>query len=491
MYSIQNVILSSDREGWGYVDTRETIFIGGAWVSSTGSGSLPVSDSATEEQIGSTPAGSAEDVDRAVKAAAAAFESWAATAVAERSRILTAIADGIERRADEITAVITKETGQPYRVAQVSQTGLAVADLRSMVQVLPDIQWEEQMGSAVVVREPAGVVAAITPWNAPLHQVAIKVGAAIAAGCTVVLKPSEVAPFSAFILAEIAAEHLPKGVFNLVSGTGPVIGEAMVTHPLVDMVSLTGSLRAGTRVMELASSTVKRISLELGGKSANIILADGDLETAVPDGVEDLFRNSGQVCAGLSRMLVPRSQLARAEELAKHKAESYILGDPFDPATTLGPVASAVQRDRVANYIRTGTKEGAKLITGGPDAPEGLETGYYVRPTVFSDVDNDMTIAREEIFGPVMTIIPYDTEEEAIAIANDSPYGLAAGVWAGDDDHALRVARQLRVGRVRVNGGLLNRLAPHGGYKQSGLGREWGRYGVEEFLEVKSLLLKD
>jgi aldehyde dehydrogenase (NAD+) len=473
------------------IDKRDVIYINGEWVPSTGQGSLPVFDSATEERIGSTPDGTAEDVDLAARAAAAAFDAWSQSSIDSRARILNAIADGIDRRRDEITTVITREVGQPFQAALTSQTALGVADLRSMAEVLPQVQWEERIGSALVVREPVGVVGAITPWNAPLHQICIKVGAAIAAGCTVVLKPSEVAPFSAFILTEIIDDFLPKGVFNLVSGTGPVVGEAIAVHPLIDMVSLTGSVRAGTRVMELASPTVKRVALELGGKSPNVILPDGDFERAVADGIEDLFRNSGQVCAGLSRMIVPRAELGRVERLAAAKAESYALGDPFDAATTLGPVASETQRDRIREYIRAGLAEGAKLVTGGPEAPEGLDRGYYIRPTVFSDVRNDMTIAREEIFGPVLTILPYDSEEEAVAMANDSLYGLAGSVWSADEEHARRIARRLRVGRVRVNGAPLNRLAPHGGYKQSGIGREWGRYGLEEFLEVKSMLLQD
>jgi aldehyde dehydrogenase (NAD+) len=320
-----------------------------------------------------------------------------------------------------------------------------------------------------------------------MRMVCMKAGAAIAAGCTVVLKGTEVAPLSSFIFAEIVEEAgLPDGVFNLVSGSGPEVGEALVTHPLVDMVSLTGSVRAGRRVMELASQSVKKVALELGGKSANIILEDADLQRAVDVGIEDAFRNSGQVCGGLSRMLVPRSRLAEAEELAVRKAESYILGAPYDPATTLGPVANATQRERIRDYIRSGLAEGVRLLTGGPEAPDGLDRGYFVRPTVFSG-DNTSRVAREEIFGPVVVIIPFDSEEEAFQIANDTDYGLAGAIWAGDDARATALASRLRAGRIRINGSPVNQRAPHGGFKLSGIGREFGRYGIEEFLEYKSI----
>ena len=311
---------------------------------------------------------------------------------------------------------------------------------------------------------------------------------ALAAGCTVVVKPSEVAPINAFILAEIIHEAgLPRGVFNLVTGVGPVVGEAIASHPLVDMVSFTGSTRAGKRVMELASQGVKRVSLELGGKSANIICEDADLEKAVPSGVFACYLNSGQTCSALTRMLVPRAKLAEAEKLAAATAETFVPGDPFSDGTSLGPLVSKVQQDRVRTYIQKGIDEGAKLVTGGPEAPEGLEKGYFVRPTVFSNVTNDMTIAREEIFGPVLSIIPYDTEEEAIEIANDTPYGLAGGVWAGTQERAIEIAQRLRTGQVDVNGGSFNPFAPFGGYKQSGIGRELGKFGIEEFLETKSI----
>jgi acyl-CoA reductase-like NAD-dependent aldehyde dehydrogenase len=332
-------------------------------------------------------------------------------------------------------------------------------------------------------------VGAITPWNYPLHQIAAKVAPALAAGCTVVLKPSEVAPLNAYVLAEVIHDvGLPPGVFNLVAG-GAAVGEAIASHPGVDMVSFTGSTRAGRRVSELASQTVKRVALELGGKSANVILEDANLEKAVATGVTMCYLNSGQTCSALTRMLVPRSRLADVEAIATREAEAATPGDPFADGTRLGPLVSAVQRDRVRSYIQKGIDEGAKLLTGGTDAPEGLEKGYFVRPTVFSEVRRDMTIAQEEIFGPVLSILPYDTEEEAIAIANDSSYGLAGAVWAEDPERAKQVARRIRTGQVDINGGSFNPLAPFGGFKQSGHGRELGRFGLEEFLEIKSLQL--
>jgi aldehyde dehydrogenase (NAD+) len=467
---------------------NDRIYIDGAWVESSGDGLITVINPATEDPIATVPRGTAEDVDHAARAAAAAFAGWSATPVAERADIIDKLARLTEARSEEITRTIVSEVGQPATIAATSQTAGAVEELAIIAEGLREIAWTERVGNAVVRREPAGVVGAITPWNAPLRSICIKAGAAIAAGCTVVLKGSEVAPQSSFIFAEMAAEAgLPHGVFNLVSGTGPEVGEAIATHPLIDMVSLTGSVRAGSRVMELAAASIKRVALELGGKSANIICSDADLARAIDVGIEDAFRNSGQVCGGLSRVLVPRERLADAEELAAHKAESYVLGDPFDPATTLGPVTTAAQRDRVRGYIRTGRDEGVRMLTGGPEAPEGLERGYFVRPTVFSG-DNHSRVAREEIFGPVVTIIPFDGEDDAIAIANDSPFGLAGAVWCADDERARALARRLRVGRVRINGTSLNKRAPHGGFKLSGVGREWGRHGIEEFLEYQSVI---
>jgi aldehyde dehydrogenase (NAD+) len=335
------------------------------------------------------------------------------------------------------------------------------------------------------------VVGAITPWNYPLHQIALKVAPALAAGCTVVLKPSEVAPFNAFILAEVVeAAGLPKGVFNLVTGFGPAAGEALVKHPQVDMISFTGSTRAGKRISEVAAQTVKRVALELGGKSASVILEDADLAAAVKGTINSCFLNSGQTCAAHTRMLVPESKYTEAAKIAKEIAEGFTVGDPFGDSARLGPLVSAAQRERVRTYIRKGMAEGAELITGGPESPPGLPRGYYVKPTVFGRVKPESTIAREEIFGPVLAIIPYKDEEDAIRIANDSLYGLAGGVWSGDEAHALRVARRMRAGQIDINGGPFNMQAPFGGFKQSGKGRELGRFGMEEFLEYKSLQLK-
>ncbi|WP_029001036.1 aldehyde dehydrogenase family protein [Azohydromonas australica] len=467
---------------------RKQIFVDGQWVSSSGQDVITVINPATEEPTAIVPRGTAEDVDRAAQAAAAAFESWSRTPVQQRIDVFTRLARVTEDRADEITRTIVSEVGYPVKWTQRSQTAGAVEELDIIAECLREISWVEQVGNTQVCREPSGVVGAITAWNAPLRSIISKAGAAMAAGCTIVLKGAEVAPLTSFIFAEMAAEAgVPAGVLNVVCGTGPEVGEAIASHPLVDMLSLTGSVRAGQRVMELGASSVKRMHLELGGKSANIIFADADFERAVVDGIEDAMRNTGQVCGGLTRMLVPRQRLKEAEELAVRKAQSYVLGDPLDPATTLGPVATAAARERVRGYIRSGLEEGVRMLTGGPQPPEGLSRGYFVKPTIFSG-DNRCRIAREEIFGPVVVIIPFDDESDAVAIANDSVYGLAAGVWCGDTDRARSIASRLRVGRVRINGAPLNKRGTHGGFKLSGVGREWGRFGIEEFLEYKSVI---
>ena len=467
---------------------HDKLYIGGAWVPSAGAGTLEVVNSTTEEVMATVPDGASADVDAAVRAAADAFEGWAAVPVEERAKVLGRIQDALAARTDEIARTVAQEVGMPLTLATLVQAGLPVMDFALAAQALGEVRWEEEVGNSLVVREPAGVVGAITPWNYPLHQVAAKVSAALGAGCTVVLKPSEVAPLTAFLLAEVMDEiDLPPGVFNLVTGVGPVVGEAIASHPGVDMVSFTGSTRAGKRVMQLAAESVKRVALELGGKSANVLLDDADLDKAVPAGVAAAYLNSGQTCSALTRMLVPRDRLGEVEERARAAAEGYTCGDPFDPTTRLGPLVSAAQRERVRGYIAAGLDEGATLLTGGAAAPEGCERGFFVRPTVFSEVASSMKIAQEEIFGPVLSILPYDTEDDAVRIANDSAYGLAGGVWSGDEARAERVARRMRTGQVEINGGSFNPAAPFGGYRQSGIGRELGRFGVEEFLEVKSL----
>ncbi len=469
---------------------RNAFYIDGAWSAPAGMDTIEVVNPATEEVLGTVPAGTPVDVDAAVAAARRAFPTWAATSPEERAKYLSALQEALAARQEEVARTISAEMGAPTRLAMTVQTGLPVTVLASYAALLPAYPFEEQVGNSLVVREPVGVVAAITPWNYPLHQVVAKLAPALAAGCTFVLKPSEVAPLSAFLLAELVDEvGLPAGVFNLVTGTGPVVGEAMAAHPDVDMVSFTGSTRAGKRVSELAAGTVKRVALELGGKSANVLLADADLPKAVKVGVGNAFLNSGQTCTAWTRMIVPAEHYDEAVSLAAAAAEGMPVGRPDADGTKLGPVASAAQRDRVRAYIELGVAEGARLVTGGPTAPEGLESGYYVRPTVFADVRPDMTIAQEEIFGPVLAIIPYADEDEALEIANDSIYGLAGGVWSGDRNRAIAFARRMRTGQVDVNGGRFNPLAPFGGYKQSGNGRELGRFGLEEFLETKAMQL--
>jgi len=470
--------------------TRDRLYIGGEWVEPAGDSAIEVVNPTTEEVIGSIPEGTPEDADRAVAAAREAFPGWAATSREERAGYLSAIAAALAERGDEIAALVSQELGMPLKLSRQIQAGLPTMSFSSMPELMEQVAWEEQVGNSLVVREPVGVLGAITPWNYPLHQIAAKVAPALAAGCTVVLKPSEVVPLNAFVLAEvIEAAGLPPGVFNLVTGTGPVVGEAIAAHPGVDMVSFTGSTRAGRRVSELAAATVKPVAMELGGKSPNVILDDADLERAVPDGVAKCFLNSGQTCSALTRMLVPRDKLGMAEEIAAAAAAKFTPGDPFDPATRLGPLVSQTQRERVRAYIAKGEEEGARLVTGGAEPPEGVERGFFVRPTVFSDVDAEMTIAQEEIFGPVLAIQPYDDEDDAIRIANATVYGLAGGVWSADEERAKSVARRIRTGQVEINGGAFNPLAPFGGFKLSGHGRELGHFGIEEFLQPKAMQL--
>ena len=471
---------------------RDRLLIGGEWVRSGSSAVIEVTDAATGSVIGTVPAGVALDVDRAVAAARLAFPGWRATPLPDRLRLLRAVADGITARGAELAALIVRELGMPTTFATMVQTGLPAITFASMADLAPAVLADERIGNSLVVRDPAGVVGCITPWNYPLHQVAAKVAPALAAGCTVVLKPSEVTPLCVFVLGEIiVAAGIPAGVVNIVSGEGPVVGEALAAHPGVDMVSFTGSTRAGRRVAEVAAATVKRVALELGGKSANILLDDvADLETIVTDAVARCMLNSGQTCSALTRLLVPRPLLPTVEAIAAAVAEvGFAPGDPTDPAVRLGPLVSAVQLERVRAIVDRGLAEGARLVCGGTEPPPGREQGYWFRPTVLSDVTPTMAVAREEIFGPVLVLIPYDSEKEAIEIADSTIYGLAGGVWSADIARAERVARQLHTGQVDVNGGTFNPLAPFGGHRQSGIGRELGPHGIAEFTELKAIQL--
>ncbi len=470
---------------------RTQLYIGGRWVAPSSTQILEVTDSNTGEPWATVPAGTAADADAGVAAARAAFDGWSQTPPAERADIVQKIADGLKARSEELARTIATEVGMPIKLSTLVQVGGPVAAWSNYAKLAREFQYDERVGHSVVTREPVGVVAAITPWNYPLNQITLKVAPALAAGCTVVLKPSEVAPINAFILAEVIHESgLPPGVFNLVTGLGPVVGEALAVHPEVDMVSFTGSTRAGKRVSEVGAQTVKRIALELGGKSASVVLDDADFEKAVKSSVANCYMNSGQTCAAWTRLLVPRSRLDEARAIAKTAAESFTVGSAFAEGVKLGPLVSAVQRDRVLGFIRRGIEEGSELVTGGAEAPQGVGNGYFVKPTVFVVADSKATLAQEEVFGPVLAIIPYDTEADAIRIANDSIYGLSGAVWAGSDERALQVARRLRTGQVDLNGGRWNPQAPFGGYKQSGRGRENGVYGLEEFLEYKAMQLR-
>ena len=470
------------------------LYIDGAWVTPDGDGTIEVINASTEQVMGSVPEGTAADVDRAVAAAKAAFESWSQTSPLDRAKYVQALSEGIGARNQEIAETITGEVGMPIFLSQLVQAGLPQAVSGSYPAIAEEFAWEEQIGNSLVVKEPIGVVGAITPWNYPLHQIVAKVAPALVAGCTVVLKPSEVAPLNAFILAEIIdGIGLPAGVFNLVTGTGPVVGEAIASHPDVDMVSFTGSTRAGTRVAELGAPTVKRVALELGGKSANILLPDlegEELDKAARKAVGSAYLNSGQTCTAFTRLLVPAAKHDEIVDILVDEVEkTYTIGDPATGAGFLGPLISDVQRDRVRGFIQKGIDEGATLAIGGAEQPDDLPTGYYVKPTVFAGVRNDMTIAQEEIFGPVLSVIPYEDVDDAVAIANDTVYGLSGGVWGADKSAATAVARRIRTGQLEVNGGSFNAIAPFGGYKMSGNGRELGKFGLEEFLQTKSLQL--
>jgi aldehyde dehydrogenase (NAD+) len=463
-------------------------YIDGAWQDPAARKTLPVINPANEEPLYEIALGSRADVDKAVAAAQRAFATFSLTTREERMDLLAKIIDVYKKRMKDVGAAISTEMGAPLPFAEKFQAGAGLGHLMTTLDVLKGYAFEERLGTAMIVREPVGVVGMITPWNWPLNQIACKVAPALAAGCTMILKPSEYTPTSALIFGEILHEAgVPKGVFNLINGLGPEVGAAMSEHPGIDMMSFTGSTRAGIDVVRRAAPTVKRVSQELGGKSPNIILEDADLTKAVTGGTAHCFNNSGQSCNAPTRMLVPMARMEEAAAIAKAVADKTKVGDPRAADTNLGPVVNRVQWDKIQGLIKKGIDEGAKVAAGGLGLPDGLNKGFYVRPTVFSHVTNDMTIAREEIFGPVLSIIGYKDEDEAVRIANDTPYGLAGYVSSGDLERARRVARRIRAGNVNLNGAPNERAAPFGGYKQSGNGREWGRFGLEEYLEVKAV----
>ena len=469
---------------------HENLYIDGQWVKPHGDATIDVIDPSTEEICGRVPSGNDQDVNDAVAAAKRAFKTWSRSAAADRSALIKQLAEKVQANAQKIGELCALELGTPLQTSIGLHGGLGIGVVSSYVEVPFEMEKEERIGNSLIVKEPIGVCAFITPWNFPLHQIVAKVMPALAAGCTMVLKPSSDTPLTAYYFAELMHEcGFPAGVFNLVTGPGRTVGETMCTHPDVDMISLTGSTEAGRRVGQLGAQTVKRVCLELGGKSASVVLDDADVASAAAKAGGGICANSGQVCAALSRLIVPRSRQDEAIAAAKAAAESVKVGGAFEEGAQMGPVASKSQYDSVVGYIQKGIDEGARLVTGGPTPPDGRNTGYFVQPTVFADVTNDMTIAQEEIFGPVLAIIPYDTEEEAIDIANDSIFGLSGAVWSGDAERAQRVARQIRTGQLSVNGGAFNVNAPFGGYKQSGNGRELGPHGLTEFVELKSLQL--
>jgi len=470
--------------------TYEQFYINGEWVDpAEGLNTCDVLNPANEEVIGKIAMGSAADVDKAVIAAKDAFDTYSQTSVEERLALLGKIIEVYQSRYDEIAETISSEMGAPLTLSKAAQAATGLGHFAQAIEILQGFEWEETKGRTLIRKEPIGVVGMITPWNWPINQISCKVAPALAAGCTMVLKPTEIAPLNAMLFAEVMHEAgVPPGVFNLVNGDGLTVGEAMSSHPGIDMMSFTGSTRAGIAVAKGSADTVKRVAQELGGKSANIILDDADFESAVTGGARHCFNNSGQSCNAPTRMLVPESRQDEAKEIAKRAAETTKVGDPFSEDTGMGPVVSEIQFNKIQGLIEKGIEEGAELVVGGPGKPEGLNAGYYVRPTVFANVNNDMTIAREEIFGPVLSILPYENEEEAIQIANDTDYGLYGYVSSGDVEHAKKVANRIRAGSVAINNASADFTAPFGGYKQSGNGREWGPFGFDEFLEIKAVV---
>lgn len=472
------------------MEVRKECYIGGQWSAPQNDGDIAVVDSRTEEVMGTVPRGGAAEVEQSVDAARSAFAAWSATSVPERVDALRAIADGLAARTKELAEMMSREVGTPIGTSERVQVGLAADVFRSIADILTELPLETRIGTSLLIRQPAGVVAAITPWNYPLYQLAAKLAPALAAGCTVILKPASAAPLAAFVLAEVIdGLGLPAGTVNVISGPGSEIGEMLSGHPGVDLVSITGSTQAGIRVAQAAARTVKRVTLELGGKSAFLLLDDTDLTAALPVAVRSCFVNNGQTCSALSRLIVSRAQLPAVEEGLAELVGAMRVGDPLDPASDIGPMVSAGQRDTVRGYIEKGRAEGATLVTGGAEPPDGLNRGFYVRPSVFSNAVRDMVISRDEIFGPVLVVLAADSDDDAVEIANDSDYGLSGGVWSSDEQRAIAIARRLRTGQVAVNGGRFNVRAPFGGYRLSGVGRELGEHGLAEYFELTALQL--
>ena len=467
---------------------REELYIDGAWIAPQGNGTIEVINPTTEQVIGSVPAGSSADVDLAVAAAKRAFPEWANSSIETRMSALNDLSLALKELTEELAQTITAEVGTPIGYSRMAMVGTPRVVARSYAKMLESYEWEHEVRNSIITKEPVGVCAFITPWNFPLHQIVGKVAPALAAGCTMVLKPSKEAPLNAFLLADILHDiGLPPGVFNLVSGHGSEVGEILSGHPDVDMVSFTGSTGAGIRVSQAAAPTVKRVTLELGGKSANVILDDADVIRAAKSSIGACYQNSGQTCSALTRLIIPVAHKEEILELVKKRVEGYTPGDPLAESTRCGPMVSAKQQASVRSYIQSAIDQGATLIAGGTGMPDGIETGFFVQPTAFADVTPEMTIWKEEVFGPVMTITTYESEEEALALANDSIYGLSGGVWSGDAERAMAFAKGMRTGQVSINGGPFNVSAPFGGYKQSGNGRELGVEGLDEFLEIKAI----